>query len=80
MHKSTVAKATHIKIKLTLVSVSQTFCKQLFSTKLLCAEFLYLKFGLVTFWQRNIGEKAAHKMLTKLTTGANAINISGLLV
>jgi hypothetical protein len=38
--------------------------------------FLTLKFGFVIFWQKEIVEKAAHKMLAKLTTlGANFINI-----
>jgi hypothetical protein len=34
---------------------------------------------LVIFWQKNIGTKAARQMLMKSTTGADAINISGLL-
>jgi hypothetical protein len=28
-----------------------------------------LKFGFVIFWQKDIGAKAAHKMLVKLTPG-----------
>jgi hypothetical protein len=28
-----------------------------------------LKFGLVIFWQKDFGAKAAHKMLVKLTPG-----------
>jgi len=37
-----------------------------------CAAFLYLQFGFVHFWQKNIGAKAACKMLVKLTTGQPA--------
>jgi len=32
-------------------------------------------FLLLTIWQTNIGSKAARKMLVKLTTGVNFINI-----
>jgi len=35
--------------------------------KVLCAAFLLLQYGFVTFWQKIIGAKAAHKMLMKLT-------------
>jgi len=34
-------------------------------------------FGLVIFWQKNIGTKAACKMLARLTTGVNFANILG---
>jgi len=34
-----------------------------------CAAFLYLQFGFVIFWQKNIDAKAALKMLLKLTKG-----------
>jgi hypothetical protein len=37
-----------------------------FCTKVTQAAFLYLKFGLVFFWRKNIGSKATHKMLVKL--------------
>jgi len=50
------------------VSISATFYKQLFCTKVFCAAFLYLQFGFVIFWQKNISEKAARKTLVKLTT------------
>jgi hypothetical protein len=33
--------------------------------------FLSLQFGFVTFWQKDIGKKGAHKMLMKLTIGRN---------
>jgi len=33
--------------------------------------FLLLQFGFVTFWQKDIGKKGAHKMLMKLTIGRN---------
>ncbi len=32
------------------------------------ARFLYLQFGFLIFCQKNIGAKAAHKMLVKLTS------------
>jgi len=34
-------------------------------------------FSNYSFWQKNIGAKAAHKMLMKLTTGLNFTNILG---
>jgi len=34
--------------------------------------FLLLQLGFVIFWQKNIGKKAAHKMLMKLNTGHNS--------
>jgi len=34
-----------------------------------CKPFLCLNFGFEIFWYKNIGAKAAHKMLMKLTTG-----------
>jgi hypothetical protein len=37
--------------------------------KVLFAALLSLQLGFVIFWQKNIGEKAAHKMVIKLTTG-----------
>ncbi len=36
--------------------------------------FMCLQFGFVIFWQKDFGEKAAHKMLVKLTPGANDKN------
>ncbi len=38
-------------------------------TNILQAAFLYLLFGFVIFWQKNIGVKAARKMLVKLAQG-----------
>jgi len=35
----------------------------------LCIAFLYLQFGFVIFRQKEIGAKAARKMLVKLTKG-----------
>ncbi len=35
--------------------------------------FLYLWFGFVVFWRKNIGEKAARKMLMKLTNGSQLL-------
>jgi hypothetical protein len=34
-----------------------------------------LQFGFVIFWQKDFGAKAAHKMLVKLTPGANVIKL-----
>jgi hypothetical protein len=42
------------------VSITSIFYLHLFHTKVLCAAFLYLQFGFVTFWQKDIGAKAAH--------------------
>jgi hypothetical protein len=36
--------------------------------------FLLLQFDFVTFWQKNIGAKASHKMLMKLTKGVKCKN------
>jgi len=51
------------------VSISPTFYERHFHAKVLCAAFLYLQFGFVIFWQKNISAKTAPKMLMKLTTG-----------
>jgi hypothetical protein len=39
--------------------------------KVICAAFLCLQFGIVIFWQKDFGAKAAHKMLVKLTPGGS---------
>jgi len=54
------------------VSISSTFYKQLFCLNLFFVAFLYLRFDFVIFWQKNIGEKAAHKMLVKFSKGVQA--------
>ncbi len=52
---------------------------QHFSNSFLCKScffaFMSLQFGFVIFWHKKIGTKAARKMLVKLTTGVNFINI-----
>jgi len=48
-----------------LVSISPILYEQLFHTKVLCAAFMCLQFGFVIFWQKDLGAKAAHKMLVK---------------
>jgi hypothetical protein len=53
----------------TLVSISPIFYEQLFCMEVFCAAFMSLQFGFVTFWQKDFGAKAAHKMLMKLTPG-----------
>ena len=50
-------------------AISSTFHQPLSCTKALFAAFLYLQFVFVIFWQKEIGEKAEHKMLMKLTAG-----------
>jgi len=57
------------------VSISQTFYWHLFHTKVFCSACLSLQHGFVTFWQKDIGAKAVHKILMKLTTGVNFTNI-----
>ncbi len=59
----------------TQVSISPTFYQQLFHTKKYCKAFLYTQFGFVIFWRKNISAKGALKMLVKLTSGVNFINI-----
>ncbi len=51
------------------VSISSTFYASLLRTKVFCAAFLYLQFGFVIFLGKNIGAKAALKMLAKSTIG-----------
>jgi len=51
------------------VSISPTFYKLFFHKKVFCRAFFYLQFG------KEIGSKAAHKMLVNLTTGVNFTNI-----
>jgi len=43
--------------------------------KVFCEAFIYLQFGFVILWQKNISAKAACKMLVKLTAGVNSTNI-----
>jgi len=52
-----------------MASISSTFYELLFPTKVFCAAFLLKPFGTVIFWRKNIGVKAAHLMLVKLTRG-----------
>jgi hypothetical protein len=40
-----------------------------FSYESFCAAFMCLQFGLIIFWQKDFGAKAAHIMLMKLTPG-----------
>jgi hypothetical protein len=39
---------------------------------------MYLQCGFLIFWQKDFGEKSAHKMLVKLTTDVNVIKLSSL--
>jgi len=47
----------------------QHFTGSFFHTKDFCAAFMSLQLGFVIFWRKNIGTKAAHKMLAKMTEG-----------
>jgi len=51
------------------MSILPIFYEQLFRMKVFCAAFMSLQFGVVIFWQKDFGTKAAHKMLVKLTPG-----------
>jgi len=57
------------------VSISSTFYIRLFHTKVLWAPFILLQIGFEFFWPKNIGAKAACKMLMKLNTCVNFTNI-----
>ncbi len=53
-------------------SISPTFLSNFFQQKcsaFFCTAFLDLQFNFVIFWQKNIGAKAAHKVLVKMTKG-----------
>jgi hypothetical protein len=60
-----------------LVSISPIFYEQLFHTKVFLTAFMCLQFGLVIFWQKDFGTKAAHKMLVKLTPGCHHAECCG---
>jgi len=49
------------------VLISSTFYSRLFCTKEDWAAFLFSQFGFVILCQKNIGTKAAHKMLMNFT-------------
>jgi hypothetical protein len=49
------------------VSISPIFYEQLFLTKVFLLTFYCLQFGFVIFWRKDLGTKAAHKKLVKLT-------------
>jgi len=49
------------------VSILSTFYLQLFHIKVYFEAFLWLQFGFVIFCCKNIGKKAARKLLMKLT-------------
>ncbi len=59
-----------INVFVGLESISPTFYAQGFCTKAYCAAFLYLQFGFVNFWLKDIGNKSTQKMLMKLTPRA----------
>ena len=51
------------------VSLSPTFYELLFCMKVFWTAYMCFQFQFAFFWQKEIGKKAAHKMLVKLTTG-----------
>jgi len=63
-------------------SAPSTWCQfhphitsRFFWIKVFYKDFMCLRFGLVTFWRKEIGPETAHKMPVKLTTGVNFLNI-----
>ena len=54
------------------VLISPTFYEQLFYNKVFCIAILYLQFVFVIFWQKQLAEKAARKMLVKLPSRSPA--------
>ena len=65
-----------------LVSISPTFYEHLFRTQVFCAAFLCLQLRFVFFRRKEIGAKAARKMLVKLLiwTDLNLVRISFISV
>jgi len=63
-----VAKTQCNAFKFDKVSISPTFYEQLFHTKLFFIALLYVQFGFLIFLPKNLGTKAACKMLVTLTT------------
>jgi hypothetical protein len=57
------------------VNFTNIFMSSFFCAKVFCAAFMCLQFGFVTFWQKDFGAKAVHKMLVKLTPVACIIKI-----
>jgi len=58
------------------VEISPIFYEQIFCTKVFCTAFMFLQFGFVIFWRKDLGAKAAYKMLVKLTPSANIFFIT----
>jgi hypothetical protein len=55
------------------VTISPILYEQLFRTNVFGAAFMCLQFGFLIFWRKDLGAKAAHKMLVKLTPGFNVL-------
>jgi hypothetical protein len=55
-----------MSVKLTPGMNLTNVLKATFCTKVFCSAFLYLQFGFVIFWQKNIGAKTARKVMVKL--------------
>jgi hypothetical protein len=61
-----------VEIGRSRISFHQRFALSFFKTKVSNkADFTYI-LGFLLFWHKNIGAKAARKMLVKLTTGWTA--------
>jgi len=52
------------------VSISSTFYERIFCQNFGAKNYKAETFGFETFWQKDISEKCAHKMLMKLTLGS----------
>jgi len=50
-----------VNVVVAQVAISSTFNEQLFHTKVFFEAFMCLQFGLVIFWLKEIGAKAARK-------------------
>jgi hypothetical protein len=64
-HKSTINRLAVLPPGVNFTNILQAA----FLYKVFCAAFMCLQFGFVIFWQKDIGTKAAHKMLVKLSPG-----------
>ncbi len=66
-----IFKISRLHLRPSQLWISPTFYTRIFCTKVSTAAVWYLHFRFVLFWRKNIGTKAALKMLTILTQGFN---------
>ena len=64
----------------TCYQVHQHFTTSFFCTKVSCAAFICLQFVFVLCWQKEIGAKAARKMLVNLTTVVKSLCVVVVIV